>query len=166
MDRIVTLCEIQAKVSKSNYEIMSIKVRFQTLISLWFQYFTWNYSVDIKDIKVTLSQNVIYLIKDDFMYKTVNHTKKDFSWVFTARVTIAWMPKILCDAIDSHSLLEPKFRQTWKWFTWQFLTSCLMKTQCHYLVQTTTNKWRKKRKWVCVCAVPVSSPRGLWGTTH
>ncbi len=30
----VTLCEIQAKVSKSNYEITSVKVGFQPLISL------------------------------------------------------------------------------------------------------------------------------------
>ncbi len=51
------LCEIQAKVSKSNYEITSIKVWFQLLISLWFQSLTLSRSVNNKDIKVTFSQN-------------------------------------------------------------------------------------------------------------
>ncbi len=36
------LCEIQAKVSKSNYEIIRIKVWFQPFISLWFQSLTWS----------------------------------------------------------------------------------------------------------------------------
>ncbi len=31
--------------------------------------------VNIKDIKVTFSQNVLYLMKDDFKQKTVNHNK-------------------------------------------------------------------------------------------
>ncbi len=61
------VCEIQAQVSKSNYEITSIKVWFQPLISLWFQSLTWPYSVNIKDIKVTFSQSVLYLMKGDFM---------------------------------------------------------------------------------------------------
>ncbi len=61
-----TLCEIQAKVSKYKYEITSIKVWFLPLISLSFQSSTWPYSVNIKDIKVTSSQNVLYHMKDDF----------------------------------------------------------------------------------------------------
>ncbi len=48
------VCEIQAKVWKSNYEITRIKVWFQPLISLWVQSLTCPYSVSIKDIKVTL----------------------------------------------------------------------------------------------------------------
>ncbi len=44
-----------------------IKVWFQLFISLWFQSLTWYFSVKIKDINVTFSQNVLYLMKDDFM---------------------------------------------------------------------------------------------------
>ncbi len=44
------LCEIQAKVSKSNYEITSIKVLFLPSISLYFQFLPWPYSVNT-DIK-------------------------------------------------------------------------------------------------------------------
>ncbi len=58
------ICEIQAKVSKSNYEITTINF---TMIM--------PYSVNIKDIKVTFLQNVLYLIKDGFMQKTVNRQK-------------------------------------------------------------------------------------------
>ncbi len=67
MDICDPLCEIQAKVSKLNYEITSIKVKFLPSISLSFQYLTWSYSVNIKDIKITFSQNVLYHLKDDFL---------------------------------------------------------------------------------------------------
>ncbi len=44
--------------------------------------------VNIKDIKVQFSQNVLYHVKDDFfVYKKKQITKKDISWVFTERVT-------------------------------------------------------------------------------
>ncbi len=43
------LCKNQAKVKKSNSDITSIKLWLQALISLWFQYLTWPYSVNIKD---------------------------------------------------------------------------------------------------------------------
>ncbi len=46
MRKFDPLCEIQAKVSKSNYEITSIKIGFQPLISLLFQSLTWPYSVN------------------------------------------------------------------------------------------------------------------------
>ncbi len=77
------LCEIQAKVSKSNYEIASIKVWFLPLISLSFKSLTWPYSVNINDIKVTFSQNVFYHMKNVFFFvETANH-KKMTSWSFT-----------------------------------------------------------------------------------
>ncbi len=44
--------------------------------------------LNFKDMKVQFSQNVLYLMKDEFMQKTVNH-KKIFSWVFTERVLTA-----------------------------------------------------------------------------
>ncbi len=75
------LCEIHANVSKSNYEITSIKVVFQPLISLWFQSFTWPYSVNIEDIKVIFSQNVLY--EEWFYVENSNLQKKYLSWVFT-----------------------------------------------------------------------------------
>ncbi len=68
------LGEIQAKVSKSNYEKTSIKI--------WFQSLTWPYSVNIKDIKVKFSQNVLYHMKDDFVCRKQQITNNDFSWVF------------------------------------------------------------------------------------
>ncbi len=58
--------EIQAQVSKNNYEITSIKVWFKPFISLWFQSLTWPYSANIKDIKVTF-HSVLYFMKGDFM---------------------------------------------------------------------------------------------------
>ncbi len=67
--------EIQAKVSKSNYEKTSIKI--------WFQSLTWPYSVNIKDIKVKFSQNVLYHMKDDFFFvENSKSQNNDFSWVF------------------------------------------------------------------------------------
>ncbi len=42
--------------------------------------------LNFKDMKVQFSQNVLYLMKDEFMQKTVNHKKK-ISWVFIERVT-------------------------------------------------------------------------------
>ncbi len=39
----------------------------------------------IKDIKVRFSQNILYLMKEDFIKKPANDKKKDFSWVFTER---------------------------------------------------------------------------------
>ncbi len=74
------LCEIQTKVSESNYEITSIKVRFLPLISLQFQSLTWPYLVNIKDIKVTISKSVLFHMKDDFF-------EENSKSVFTERVT-------------------------------------------------------------------------------
>ncbi len=78
---------------------------------------------------------------------------------------IAWMHKMLCDAIDSHRLLEQKLTNM----------EVIHLTFSHVLPDEDTvslfspdnnKQMEKKRKWVCVCAVPVSSPQGLWGTTH
>ncbi len=88
------LCETQAKVSKYNNEI-SIKVWFLPLISLQCQSLIWLYSVNIKDIKVTFSQNVLYHMKHDFCRKQ-QITKYDLSWVFTERVTYIYHNRSRC----------------------------------------------------------------------
>ncbi len=41
---------------KSNSEITSIKVWLQALISLWFQFLTWPYSVNFKDTKTIFTE--------------------------------------------------------------------------------------------------------------
>ncbi len=69
------LCEIQAKVSQSYYEITSIKMLFQPFISLSFQSLTWPY----------FSQNVLYHMKDDFFcccrkQQITKITKKFSQW--------------------------------------------------------------------------------------
>ncbi len=70
------LCEIQTKVSKSNYEKTSINIWFLTLIPLYFQTLICPYSVNIKDIKVTFSQNVLYHGEGwYFVEKKANHKK-------------------------------------------------------------------------------------------
>ncbi len=43
--------------------------------------------VNIKDIKVTFSQNVLYHMEDDLFCKKQQITKKLFSWVLTERAT-------------------------------------------------------------------------------
>ncbi len=73
------LCEIQAEVSKPNYEKTSIKVWFLPLISLWFQSLTLPYSVNIKDIKVKFTQYVLFHIKYDFCRKKTNYKKMTLS---------------------------------------------------------------------------------------
>ncbi len=56
------LCEIQAKVSKSNYEKTSIKVWFLRLISKFDMTL-----LNIKDTKAKFSQKVLYHMKDDVL---------------------------------------------------------------------------------------------------
>ncbi len=83
----VTLSVKSRLISKSNYEITSIKIWFLPLISLYFQSLTWPYSVNIKDIKVTFSQNVPWHMKEDFFVENSKLQKNDFSWVLIERVT-------------------------------------------------------------------------------
>ncbi len=70
------LCKNQPKVQKSNSEISSIKAWLKALIVLWFQSFTWPYSVNIKETNNWW-----------FYAENSQSQKKDFSWVFTERVT-------------------------------------------------------------------------------
>ncbi len=89
------LCKNQAKVSKSNSEITSIKVWLQTFISLWFQFLTWPYSVNIKDTKNIFSQNVQYLQYVEWFYAENSKSKKMTLAVFSQRVTYMFKEYIL-----------------------------------------------------------------------
>ncbi len=81
------LCEIQAKVLKSNNEI-SIKIWFLPLKSLSFQSFIWSYSVNINDIKCKMFTECPLPYEGWFFGRKQQITKrKYFSLVFTERVT-------------------------------------------------------------------------------
>lgn len=66
----------------------------------------------------------------------------------------------VCAFIDSHGLLEQKFRQTSRRFAWHFLTSCLMKTVSLFSLGD-NEQMEKHKKRICLCVLYLSL--FLWG---
>ncbi len=82
-----TLCEIQVKVSKSNYDFNH---------SFHYDFNLCSYSVNIKDIRLRFHRMFFTLWRMIFCRKPNKSPKHDFSWVFTARVTFN---KNVCETV-------------------------------------------------------------------